>query len=113
MPEMKSGYAAPPAGWAHRLGLRRPRDWVMLIALIVAGGYLCHALLFQGWTYVVLKTSAKAAPAQLRNASWGEPALACPGDPKLGAQFDRLFERRYEAFVTRMLWTRCRPVTSC
>lgn len=100
---------AAPAGWRQRLGLRRPRDWVMLAALIAAGGYLGYALLFQGWTYVVLKTSAKAAPAQLRNASWRDPALACPGDPKLGAQFDRLFERRYEAFVTRMLWDTLPP----
>ncbi len=103
----------PSAGWrgalARRLGLRGRRDWIMLIVLIITGGYLAYALVFQGWTYVALKTGAKAAPAQLRNASWRDPALTCSADPLLGPQLDRLFERGYEAFVTRMLWDALPP----
>ena len=101
--------AAQFAALASRLGVRGRRGWIMLIVLIITGGYVAYALVFEGWTYVVLKTSAKAAPAQLRNASWRDPALACSADPLLGAQLDRLFERRYEAFVTRMLWDSLPP----
>ena len=107
---------ALPDGWhealarrlARRLGLRGRRDWFMLIVLIISGGYLAY-LLFQGWTYVALKTSVNAAPAQLRIANWRDPALACSADPLLGPQLDRLFESRYEAFVTRMLWDALPP----
>jgi hypothetical protein len=103
----------PPAGWrgalARRLGVHRRRDWVLLIALIALSGYLAYALLYQGWTYLALKTSVKAAPAQLRVARWRDPSLACPGKPRLGEQFDRLFERGYEAFVTRILWDALPP----
>ena len=92
-----------------RLGIRGRRGWIMLCVLAIAGGYLAYALLFQGWTYVALKTSAKAAPAQLRKAAWRDPALACSGDPRIGAQLDRLFENGYEGFVTRMLWDTLPP----
>jgi hypothetical protein len=92
----------------RRLGLRRLRDWIMLMVVIVGGGYLAYALV-QGWTYIAMKTSVNAAPAQLRVASWRDPALACSANPRLGAQLDLLFERHYEAFVTRMLWDALPP----
>ena len=98
-----------PAAPERQPRTRGLRQWIMLSALIVAGGYLIYSLVFQGWAYVALKTSAKAAPAQLRNASWRDPALACADSPRIGAQFDRLFERGYEAFVTRMLWDTLPP----
>ena len=100
-------------GWrealARRLGLSGRRGWIMLVVLITTGGYLVYALVFQGWTYIEMKTSAKAAPAQLRNAGWSDPALACSANPQVGPQLDRLFERGYEAFVTRMLWDTLPP----
>ena len=85
------------------------RRAVMLVVLVVSGGYLAYSLLYQGWTYLTLKTNARAAPAQLRSAQWSDGALACPGGAALGAQFDRLFERGYEAFVTRMVWDTLPP----
>lgn len=105
--------STPPPDWrgalARRLGVHRRRDWVLLIALIVLSAYLAYALLYQGWNYLALKTSVKEAPAQLRLARWSDPSLACPGKPRLGEQLDRLFERGYEAFVTRMLWDTLPP----
>lgn len=88
---------------------RGRRQWITLAVLLVTGGYLAYALVFQGWKYIELKTSAKEAPAQLRAAKWHDPALACSADPQIGPQLDRLFERRYEAFVTRMLWDSLPP----
>lgn len=105
MPEVNR----PLPGLAGRLGIRGRRGWIMLGVLVVAGGYLGYSLLFQGWTYLELKTSAKAAPSQLRKATWRDPALACPGGVLIGAQFDRLFEKGYEGFVTRMLWDALPP----
>lgn len=105
--------AAAQSGWRgaveRRLGLRHRRDWLLLILLVIGGGYFAYAMLYEGWNYVALKSSAKAAPAQLRDARWSDPALACPGDTPVGAQLDRLFERGYEGFVTQMLWDRLPP----
>lgn len=88
---------------ARRLAPRGRRDWITLIVLIITGSYLAYGLA-QAWSYVALRTSVNAAPAQLRDANWRDPALACSANPLLGPQLDRLFERRYESFVTRMLW---------